>query len=50
MQGKEKLFTRFQLSEHVTTDNFYRQLKKSLSLDYLYELTQGIMENSDKRA
>lgn|SRR5690554_1010443 len=44
MQGKktyqEKLFTRFLLSERVPEQNFYRQLKSVLDLDYLYKLTE----------
>lgn len=43
MQGKkdyaEKLFTSFQLSEHVPEDNFYRRLKGVLDLDYLRKST-----------
>ena len=44
MQGKkqyaEKLFTSFQLSDHVPPDNFYRRLKESLDLQWLYKSTQ----------
>lgn len=40
MQGKkdyqEKLFIRFQLSDYVPVDNFYRQLKGILDLTFLY--------------
>lgn len=43
MQGKksytEKLFTSFQLSERVPQDNFYRRLKESLDLGFLYKET-----------
>lgn len=43
MQGKkdyqEKLFIRFQLSDHVPQDNFYRQLKSVLDLRFLYDST-----------
>jgi len=43
MQGKklyqEKMFTSFQLSDHVPKTNFYRRLKSELDLDYLYDLT-----------
>jgi transposase len=43
MQGKkdyqEKLFIRFQLSDHVPVDNFYRQLKGILDLTFLYNTT-----------
>src|ERR1700709_1247549 len=45
MQGKknysEKLFTHFQLSDRVPTDNFYRRLKQELSLDWLVKDTAG---------
>jgi transposase len=45
MQGKkdyqEKLFARFQLSERIPKDNFYRRLKGALDLDFLYPLTKG---------
>jgi len=44
MQGKkqyaEKLFTTFQLSEHVPADNFYRRLKEGLDLQWLYKSTR----------
>lgn len=44
MQGKkdyqEKLFTSFQLSERVPTDNFYRLLKNALNLQWLYKATK----------
>ena len=44
MQGKkqytEKLFTSFQLSSHVPVDNFYRRLKESLDLQWLYKNTK----------
>lgn len=44
MQGKkkyqEKLFTHFQLSERVPEDNFYRLLKETLDLDFLYGETK----------
>lgn len=45
MQGKkdhqEKLFVNFQLSNYVPADNFYRQLKKILDLNFLYKSTSG---------
>lgn len=45
MQGKkqytEKLFTSFQLSNHVPADNFYRRLKESLDLQWLYKSTKN---------
>jgi transposase len=44
MQGKkqyrEKLFTSFQLSNHVPADNFYRRLKESLDIQWLYRSTK----------
>ena len=43
MQGKkkyqEKLFMTFQLSDHVPPNNFYRQLKDVLDLQFLYAAT-----------
>lgn len=43
MQGKkdyqEKLFIRFQLSDYVPEDNFYRQLKSLLDFSFLYATT-----------
>lgn len=44
MQGKktyqEKLFVTIQLSERVPQENFYRQLKDVLDLNFLYPSTQ----------
>jgi len=44
MQGKkqyiEKLFTTFQLSDHVPVENFYRRLRDSLDLQWLYKSTK----------
>ncbi len=44
MQGKkhytEKLFSNFQLSERVPEENFYRQLKQILNLQFLYNQTK----------
>lgn len=44
MQGRkqyqEKLFTNFQLSEHIPEDNFYRRLKELLPLHWLYKATE----------
>lgn len=44
MQGKkqytEKLFTTFQLSNHVPAENFYRRLKAQLNLQWLYKSTK----------
>lgn len=43
MQGRkafeEKLFTHFQLSDRVPPDNFYRKLKQTLDLRFLYKIT-----------
>jgi transposase len=43
MQGRkpfeEKLFTNFQLSDRVPADNFYRRLKETLDLRFLYKTT-----------
>lgn len=43
MQGRkafeEKLFTHFQLSDRVPADNFYRKLKETLDLQFLYKTT-----------
>lgn len=45
MQGKkhytEKLFTNFQLSERVPSDNIYRRLKEELDLNFLRSATAG---------
>ena len=44
MQGKkdyqEKIFTSFQLSNHVPKDNFYRRLSEQLDLRFVRKLTQ----------
>jgi len=44
MQGKkqytEKLFASFQLSDRVPPENFYRRLKETLSLHWLYKETK----------
>jgi transposase len=44
MQGKkhyqEKLFTSFQLSNHVPEDNFYRRLKEVLPMEWIYQATK----------
>ncbi len=43
MQGRkafeEKLFTNFQLSDRVPADNFYRRLKETVNLRFLYKTT-----------
>lgn len=45
MQGKkqhqEKLFNSFQLSEYVPAENFYRQLKSVLDLQFMYKATRS---------
>lgn len=54
MQGKktyqEKLFTSFQLSDRVPEQNFYRQLKTILDLNYLYDLTAPFYGNSGQKS
>ena len=44
MQGRkhdhEKLVTRFQLSSRIPKDNFYRRLKETLDLTFLYAHTK----------
>jgi transposase len=44
MQGRkrdqEKLVTHFQLSSRIPKDNFYRRLKGTLDLTFLYEYTK----------
>lgn len=46
MQGKkydrEKLFTSFRLSSRIPKDNFYRRLKETLDLSFLYEHTKEL--------
>lgn len=45
MQGKkqyaEKLFISFQLSQYVPQENFYRRLRESLDLQWLYKSTKN---------
>ena len=53
MQGKkvyaERLFTSFQLSDHVPEENFYRRLKGAVDFGFIQYLTRGaIMVNADK--
>nr|WP_210708171.1 transposase [Maribacter dokdonensis] len=54
MQGKkdyqEKLFARFQLSERIPKNNFYRRLKEVLDLDLLYNLTKGYYGESGQKS
>jgi len=44
MQGRkdyqEKLFTQFQLSQRIPEDNFYRRLKQTLDLGFLFKTTR----------
>src|ERR1700752_1979678 len=44
MQGRkpfnEKIFTSFQLSDRVPSDNFYRILKDAINLHFIYPATQ----------
>lgn len=54
MQGKkeyqEKLFSHFQLSDHIPKHNFYRQLKEVLHLDFLYGLTKDYYGPSGQKS
>ncbi len=54
MQGKkdyqEKLFTHFQLSEHIPKHNFYRRLKEVLDLRFLYPLTKSYYGESGQKS
>nr|WP_217632848.1 transposase [Maribacter dokdonensis] len=54
MQGKkdyqEKLFARFQLSERIPKNNFYRRLKEVQDLDLLYNLTKGYYGESGQKS
>ena len=54
MQGKktyqEKLFTSFRLSERIPENNFYRLLRETLDLGYLYRLTQYYYGKSGQKS
>ena len=54
MQGKkeyqEKRFTDFRLSERIPQENFYRQLKDCLHLDFLYPLTKQYYGDSGQKS
>jgi len=54
MQGKkdyqEKLFNHFQLSERIPKYNFYRRLKASLDLHFLYVLTRPYYGDSGQKS
>jgi transposase len=54
MQGQkhytEKLFTSFQLSNHVPEDNFYRRLKSALDLHWLYKATKQYYGNEGQKS
>lgn len=54
MQGKKKyqeqLFTSFQVSDHVPSDNFYSQLKAVLNLQWLYKTNKNIMVQKASKA
>lgn len=54
MQGKkdyqEKLFIRFQLSDYVPQDNFYRQLKSILDFNFLYASTSKYYGNEGQKS
>lgn len=49
-QYKEKLFTSFQLSEHIPEDNFYRRLKQELDLKFLYKKTKAYYGSSGQKS
>ncbi|MEM1336898.1 MAG: IS1182 family transposase [Bacteroidota bacterium] len=50
MQGRknytEKLFLSFRLSDRVPKDNFYRRLRETLDLNFLYEDTKELYGNT----
>ncbi len=54
MQGvkiyQEKLFSNFQLSDRVSKENFYRQLKSVLQLDFLYTKTARYYGTSGQKS
>jgi len=54
MQGKkgyqEKMFTSFQLSEHVPSDNFYSRLKQVLDLGFVYQKTKQYYGDSGQKS
>ena len=54
MQGKknyqEKIFTSFQLSEHVPQDNFYRRLKSEIDFHFLYSRTEQFYGSSGQKS
>lgn len=54
MQGKktyqEKLFASFSLSSRVPKENFYRQLKEVLNLNYLYKETERYYGTSGQKS
>lgn len=54
MQGhkvfEEKLFTNFQLSDRVPEDNFYRRLKATLDLRFLYKTTAPYYGNEGQES
>lgn len=54
MQGKkvyqEKLFASFSLSNRVPKENFYRQLREVLNLDYLYHQTASFYGSSGQKS
>ncbi len=54
MQGKktyqEKIFTSFQLSEHIPKDNFYRRLKSEIDFHFLYSRTEQFYGSSGQKS
>lgn len=47
---QEKLFISFQLSKRVPKDNFYRQLKEVLDLNYLYKAVKPYYGNEGQKS
>lgn len=54
MQGKktyqEKMFTSFQLSDHIPEHNFYRRLKSEIDLSFLYWRTDQYYGSSGQKS
>lgn len=54
MQGKKyyqpKLFTTFNLVDRIPANNFYRQLKSVLNLDFLYKETKQYYGNCGQKS
>jgi len=54
MQGKkhyeEKLFTQVHLSRRIPKDNYYRNLKRNLNLNFIYKLTKEYYGKGGKQS